>query len=871
MNDGDLKYCMRDISDDLVKEADMFAPGAPELTNTSGAGGTAAGTRKSRLGGVIAAAVLAVALLGTVIYLFIDSRKRTIDPPETTNYISELPTPSETPVRPTYTATPTTKPTAAPTAEVTETPTPTAEPTPEPTAEPTAEITATPAPTAEPLPDYMTDYSAWVRYREADPEAYEAWKNAAIPEKPAEEKLPEEEGEYIYESGIGSRYAYKYRYLPDAFVKAFGYREPISSRYNSSDLRTLEYDQTSMPGVLTEIIRYGVSKAELQEYCRWQDYSPQFSCRLYSSEEIELLYSGDKDRIRAEFKMEGSIVCGDRIITSRERGYIDDYDYGRLFESEEDAVNYIISQSPYYAYPSNAELLESFKERYRRAREEYLRIKEADSGPLSKETAAGALEIFFDIYDGLRYSPEKWTGGYGAPHFDYLPSTRAYWELTINGIHIYYVPEQLYKVLPAQYVWAVGSDKRFGLFEDSGDNGPAGQAPWAINIDPVYYDGPVRPFSSDYTLYDHISVDNTGDGTAVVNITCIARDGKTKLKYKAEFSRVDGRWRITGGNVLDLIISPPSGLTIRETAQKLVREYDEQYPPEARGLKILPDRTYDYITIYPGNSDNEVIASVTYLSAEYGYDERKSVPIKYTLRYEVNGKSVSPYSGTGKWTIVNEDWSEIWLTYKASTLYSPDSAQSLRSYVQRYIVSLSVKALSLIGYDVFNGQGLRYEGVPVGGRKTVDNSEGSFLIMPPGLDSPEKWREYLKGFCTGDVAAELMSGPQAGVFDGKLYIRGEKDANGAFVFSDSCSALYKEFIALLRDDPLTYTIEVNKTENTFTATVDLSGINESLGGQLPCNSMTFVYSYVDGWVVSGGNFIEVLEAIRTYGGAGDAG
>ena len=869
MNDGDLKYCMRDISEDLVKEADMFAPGAPELTNASGAGGNAAGMRKNRLGGVIAAAVLAVALLGTVIYLFIDSRKRTIDPPETTNYISELPTPSETPVRPTYTATPTTKPTAAPTAEVTETPTPTAEPTPEPTAEPTAEVTATPAPTAEPLPDYMTDYSAWVRYREADPEAYEAWKNADIPEKPAEENGPEAESEYFYDSGFGSRYGYKYLYLPDDFVKAFGYREPFDwdNGYYGSELWILESDQTSMPGVLTEIIRYGVPKEELQEYCRWQDYSPQFSRRLYSSEEIELLYSGEKDRIRAEFKMEGCIVCGDRIITGMERGYIDDYDYGRLFESEEDAVNYLLSRNPDYADPSNAAKLESYKERYRRAREEYLRIKAADSGPLSKETAAGALEIFFDIYDGLRYSPEKWTGGYGAPRFDYLPKAQVFWELTVKGVNHYSIPTELYKVLPSQFVWMSGAQNRIRLFQDE-NNGPAGQSPWAINIDPVYYDGPVRPFSSDYTLYDHISVDNTGDGTAVVNITCIARDGKTKLKYKAEFSRVDGRWRITGGDVLDLILSPPSGLTICETAQKLVREYDEQYLPEARGLKILPD---NYITVYPGNSDNEVIASVPYLSAEYGYDELKSVRIKYTLRYVVNGKSVSPYSGTGKWTIVNEDWSEIWLIYKANTSYSTDRAQSLiQHYYPKYIVSSSVKALSLIGYDIFYGQGLRYEGVPVGGRKTVDNSKGSFLIMPPGLESPEKWREYLKGFCTGDVAAELMSGPRAGVFDGKLYICGEKDASGAFAFSDGGSALYKEYIDLLRDDPLTFTIEVNKTENTFTATVDLSGINESLGGQLPCNSMTFVYSYVDGWVVSGGNFIEVLETIRTYGGAGDA-
>lgn len=120
MNDNDLKKCMRDISDDLVKEADLSVPGAASARTPN------PNPRKNIILEIAAAAVLVAALSAVVIYKIVDNNRRSNEP-SSTDIISSLNTPSpEAPTateRPSATELTTDEPTASPDESPTENPT----------------------------------------------------------------------------------------------------------------------------------------------------------------------------------------------------------------------------------------------------------------------------------------------------------------------------------------------------------------------------------------------------------------------------------------------------------------------------------------------------------------------------------------------------------------------------------------------------------------------------------------------------------------------------------------------------------------------------------------------------------------------------
>ena len=87
MNDNDLKKCMRDISDDLVKEADLSVTGAASARTPN------PNPRKNNILEIAAAAVLVAALSAVVIYKIVDKNRRSNEP-SSTDIISTLTTPS---------------------------------------------------------------------------------------------------------------------------------------------------------------------------------------------------------------------------------------------------------------------------------------------------------------------------------------------------------------------------------------------------------------------------------------------------------------------------------------------------------------------------------------------------------------------------------------------------------------------------------------------------------------------------------------------------------------------------------------------------------------------------------------------------------
>ena len=120
MNDNDLKKCMRDISDDLVKEADLSVTGAASARTPN------PNPHKNNILEIAAAAVLVAALSAVVIYKIVDKNRRSNEP-SSTDIISTLTTPSpEAPTateRPSATELTTDEPTASPDESPTENPT----------------------------------------------------------------------------------------------------------------------------------------------------------------------------------------------------------------------------------------------------------------------------------------------------------------------------------------------------------------------------------------------------------------------------------------------------------------------------------------------------------------------------------------------------------------------------------------------------------------------------------------------------------------------------------------------------------------------------------------------------------------------------
>lgn len=140
MKDNDLRSFMRDISDDLVKEAEMLAPGAAASDrNASTARGrdSSPDSRRWKILEIAAVAVVTVALATFAIYFAVDKTRRISEPTVTPILTGPAGLPSDEPIE-TPPTVPTDEPAETPAAGPTDTPTD--EPTEIPTETPTQEI-----------------------------------------------------------------------------------------------------------------------------------------------------------------------------------------------------------------------------------------------------------------------------------------------------------------------------------------------------------------------------------------------------------------------------------------------------------------------------------------------------------------------------------------------------------------------------------------------------------------------------------------------------------------------------------------------------------------------------------------------------------
>ena len=624
-DDSLIRECIKDISDDLISEASMFASGpieasAPDrgASDSAAAIGSHSGrfVKKSFPTGLAVAASIALLFLimGVVAFSALWNRRErqrlsSTDPVSVLT--PDVPLETDTPFVPS--AAPTAAPSKNPTPELTDEPTvtPTTAPTPTTTQIPTGtpEPTNTPEPTPE-IPEYYKSYSAWLKWREENPEEYAEWQNTDFTEKDHIGKEGTDE-QWFYEASFIQRYTDRVCNLPIDFAEAMGYYSFNNRDYTErmEIMKKTAYTR-SYPGIVYEIEKYGVPKEELLEYAKWQNASPYYTVVQLTYEDIELIYSGDIDRMRQEYIATGAFQYEDQIYSFYEfEYYIDQYDLGRIFTPE--SLAEYLEKEGYRALDSNI---------FQSAREEYERIFERDKGELKIDTAAELLAVIFDLYDGLRFDPDKWALEGVDPIFDYIPSVKFFWKAT--NLYPPYAQHQLYTVMEPGLAFGVDVDggitNRFGVTADTGGD-PGGKV---YNADPAFYDGPVIPFGEDYKLIDYIKIVDNSDSKAKVNIRCLCRDGVTEKTYTAEFTKDGGKWRISGGTVLELLTDTAAPTITLGEAEEALDRRDKLAYLEKYGLYKPLKGENDFVTVPAG-----VIYPVAETDA-YAYTEEEWMKVK---------------------------------------------------------------------------------------------------------------------------------------------------------------------------------------------------------------------------------------------------
>ena len=453
-----------------------------------------------------------------------------------------LETPVPTIIEPTEAYISVLEPTVGPTKTPTETPAETSEMPPTtvsatiPSVEPSAE------PTLPPL-HYMV-YDEWLKWREANPEAYEEWLQLPLPEIDAAERRKQLTGnewlEYCYdESGEYVDYN-KPRFWID--MNEFLLEVIPKDKYDQAFISSCPNDPLSVPKTLTWLQHFNITKEELIEYVKWRGIYKSGRNYIFdiTFEEIELLYSGDTRRIRDYFKIpEFTFCCDDLILTRKELSSISDFDLGRMFPPESSDVLILSEQK-------RAELP--------RAREEYERIKKRDANELTLEAAAEMIDEFMVLYKEIRLSPDKHAGEL----IKNIPKYKI-WEDRFGEYAVLTDPADLLAVFnKVQYsVFPFGFTDYYSLICENGQIKET-PADWLDNLmlispDPKYYRGEIEPFDNNYTLADHINIVYTDNEDAYVELTARKRDGSGEAVYTVNFKKSYERWRISSGTMLDLI------------------------------------------------------------------------------------------------------------------------------------------------------------------------------------------------------------------------------------------------------------------------------------------------------------------------------
>ncbi len=419
----------------------------------------------------------------------------------------------------------------------------------EPSAVPTESVAqpTEPAPDQTPLPLYLIDYGAWIEWRSAHPEEYEKWKSSGLPQKESFTSFDRTSGDAPVDAFTGRKDRYIVGGLPHGFPYAlYGFDSALKREYVSNP--------ASLPRISYEIEKTGLPREELTEFTDWQRRSDYFRFTALSYEDIEVLYSGDENRIRSHFKADdryayphdGLLFTADEL-----RYFVDPFDIGRMFTPESFRA-YIGAPDCFEYRPEgafSAEELQTRRKKLEDSWKEYERIRERDAGKLTAEAAEELIGTFMDLYRNLRYSPDDIAGE------NLKNSEKAGGEKFFDDKCILkdagYIARAQFAALDFDLVGRYDG-MLTGQIVDCADRYYP-HFSMVVSLDPVYYQGEIMPFDDAYALADHIKITFTDNETAHAEVTARTRDGNGEKVFTVDFARSFDRWRISGGSLLDVI------------------------------------------------------------------------------------------------------------------------------------------------------------------------------------------------------------------------------------------------------------------------------------------------------------------------------
>lgn len=374
---------------------------------------------------------------------------------------------------------------------------------------------------------YMTDFSEWRKWREAHPDYYKAWKELEYPEKP----LKDDSTRYFRVDSL-------------AWCESFG-EEKIT------------YTE-DLPQVFQAVRQYGIPKEEMLEYVKWMNWSGAFDRLDLNEQDVEVLYAGDEETVRRQFLSVNARYLDGRLYSRYDiLAWVPAYDVARMFTEEE-----------FWAFAGVPDIEgvsgKGRADRLKNAWDVYDSISKDDAGVLDMKSAERVLSDFMAFYGEVRYSPDALAGDPASdldPEFftqtDYCSS------LHLSKKTFPDIREEMNCIFTAElcgrlndggdaYETVFYSNQFSYLLQDGFPN------PYLVSDMVRFYDGPIGLFDKNYKLEDHIVIDSSDETIANATLTAKNRSGSVESVYSVEFTKVGGRWLISGGTIFDLV-EPEAG------------------------------------------------------------------------------------------------------------------------------------------------------------------------------------------------------------------------------------------------------------------------------------------------------------------------
>ena len=250
---------------------------------------------------------------------------------------------------------------------------------------------------------------------------------------------------------------------------------------------------------------------------------------------------------------------------------------------------------------------------------------------------------------------------------------------------------------------------------------------------------------------------------------------------------------------------------------------------------ILVERpdTYTNVRILSAGGGSAVIAADFDMGVNSLLYETHEIRLMLTYEADNANDTGMADNGPGRWKICGTDWSSVILDAQAPDNRTELSEELIRNAVRALVDDVYIMFSS---YDPLDDVPLlRYrepERIEAGGVK--------YLRAYYGLEDRSVFEAFLADFCSDEMTALLLAGQNAIERDGKLYFR--------------------EYA------PCRVSPDIYRSISSFNYTVrDGGNADEKL---VTFDQLTFVFSKTaEGWKVTGGDFIDRLDAIFETGRA----